>query len=72
MAMTFTLPEVSLAEQIRSRIEDGAAVWEAVDLPDWLADAVGDATVETVFVSAHAGVAVLADGGRVVRRAPRG
>lgn len=72
MALTFTLPEVSLAEQIRTRIESGAAAWETADMPDWLAEAVGDAAVEAVFVSAHAGVALLADGGRIVRRAPRG
>lgn len=65
--------EVSLAAKIRNRMTEGAPVWElsVEEMPSWLSAAVGSQSVAAVFVSAHAGVAVLESGAQVVRSAPR-
>lgn len=71
MSSTLIAADAGLSAKIRNRMAEGAAVWEitAADLPAWLAAAVGDAAVDSAFVSAHAGVAVLASGKTVVCRA---
>lgn len=73
MSLTLVAAESNLTAKIRTRVNEGAAVREiAVEqLPLWLAVAVGDETVESAFVSQHAGVAVLQNGRRVVRKAPK-
>lgn len=72
MSLTLVATESLLSAKIRSRVNEGAAVREiAVEqLPLWLAVAVGDEAVEAAFVSQHAGVVVLQNGRRVVRKAP--
>jgi hypothetical protein len=73
MSLMLVAAEAGLPAKIRNRMAEGAAVFEvtAADMPAWLSEAVGNATVEAAFVSAHAGVAVLAGGHTVARRAPR-
>lgn len=74
MSLTLAAVEVelNLAAKIRTRMAEGASTWELAveEMPSWLATAVGDATVEAVFVSGHAAVAILEGGRQVVRRAP--
>jgi len=72
MSLTLVATESQLSAKIRSRVNEGAAVREIAveELPLWLAVAVGDETVEAAFVSQYAGVAVLQNGRRVVRKAP--
>lgn len=64
---------VDLAMAVRDRIAAGAPVWEApVDqMPNWFADHVAGASVQHLFQSEHATLAILSDGRKVLRRAPR-
>lgn len=73
MSLMLAATEVAanLTEKIRSRIAEGAPVWEVAvsDMPVWLAGEVGERPVQAVFQSEHAAVAVLQTGRAVVRRA---
>lgn len=69
MSLTLAATDASLAQRIRSRVADGAAVRETTEMPAWLAAEIGDAAVQALFESEHAHVAILEDGRTVVRRA---
>lgn len=71
MSLMLAATEAGLSQRIRNRIAEGASIREsAVDqVPAWLAGEVGNAAVAALFQSAHAHVAILADGRTIVRRA---
>ncbi|HYG57339.1 MAG TPA: hypothetical protein VD902_04670 [Symbiobacteriaceae bacterium] len=73
MILTMVAAESPLTAKIRNRVSEGAAVREIAveELPLWLSVAVGDEAVEAAFVSQAAGVVVLKNGTRVIRKAPR-
>lgn len=73
LVLTSSVTSADLTLKIRDRISAGAPVWESSvdELPSWLADEIGQTPVKAVFQSPVACVAVLADGGRIVRRLPQ-
>lgn len=75
MSMVFAADNVAtgVCAKFRSRIAEGAPVWEpaAEDVPAWFAAEVAGHAVAAVFQSIHAVVAVLSDGRTVLRRSPR-
>lgn len=60
-----------LTAKIRSRIGEGAPVWEpaAADVPAWFVAELEGAPAQAVFQSVHALVAVMEQGQTIVRRA---
>jgi len=70
LVLTSKVTTADLTLKIRDRISAGAPVWESSvdELPTWLADEIGQTAVKAVFQSPVACVAILANGGRLVRR----
>ncbi len=73
MSLVLAATEVAaeLTTKIRSRMSEGAPVWEpaAEDVPAWFSAEVGTAPVQAVFQSVNALVAVLENGQTIVRKA---
>jgi len=70
LVLTSSVSTADLTLKIRDRINAGAPMWESSveELPTCMAAEIGQTPVKAVFQSVVACVAVLADGGRIVRR----